>query len=629
MSKLKYEIEIENAKAAKSLNELESSVEALKSELKGLEIGSKEFDNLAREIQKAESKVKDIERTYESADLEGRFGRLGDVLGGVARGAGAVQGAIFLMGEESEEAEEVMARLMAAMSIADSIEGFGKMASAIQKMGNVTKIATSIQAAFNVVLNLNPIGLIVIAVAALVAGIILMSAKVQEAIQWFKELDGWAKILVMIFGGPLIAVIGGVTWALEQLGVIEGKEDIAARKREEARVARHKAKIDQLKDEIKAIDEVIATNRKAGKEIEERYQHEINLIAAAGGDTSEAESMKLEATRSRLATEIELLEERYQKEVEMLDNLVAIHNKGALASVYAGAAQTAKKERKQQLTDLKKDLDDTEKAIEVHEAKVLKMRMDNAKKWADEQKAAREKEIADRLAHNERLFKAENQHQEMYRKQREEQDKLFRDSFLERTKVQTKGFIEINAAAFAYEGDLTKLHKRSLRERIGLTTEQIETSLALTKEGLTSLNSLVQAFAGENEKSQKAAFNFNKAIGIANASIDTFVAVNKALATLPPPVSFIQAGITLAAGLANVATIAKMKFNSPAPSGGSVGSAGGGGFRNEPPRLQSVQGTIIDANGDQIQDNRVVVVESDVRRTTSRVNVIESQAKIG
>ena len=168
--------------------------------------------------------------------------------------------------------------------------------------------------------------------------------------------------------------------------------------------------------------------------------------------------------------------------------------------------------------------------------------------------------------------------------------------------------------------------KKALEDRKLFIAQSIE----VTKNGLNALNDLVQAFAGKNEKSQKAAFNFNKAIGIANASIDTFVAANKALATLPPPLSFIQAGITIAAGLANVATIAKMKFNSPAPSGGGGGSAGGGGgFRNEPPRLQSVQGTIIDANRDQQQDNRVVVVESDIKRTSSRVNVIESQAKIG
>ena len=44
---------------------------------------------------------------------------------------------------------------------------------AIFNMGNVTKVASGIQAAFNVVLSANPIGLVVLAIAALTAGIIL------------------------------------------------------------------------------------------------------------------------------------------------------------------------------------------------------------------------------------------------------------------------------------------------------------------------------------------------------------------------------------------------------------------------------------------------------------------------
>jgi hypothetical protein len=627
MSKLKYEIEIENAKAAKSLNELESSVEALKSELKGLDIGSKEFDKLAREIQKAESKVKDIERTYESADLEGRFGRLGDVLGGVARGAGAVQGALFLMGEESEEAEEVMARLMAAMAIADSIEGFGKMASAVQKMGNVTKIATSIQAAFNVVLNLNPIGLIVLAVAALVAGIILMSSKVQEAIEWFKELDGWAKVLVMVFGGPLIAVIGGVTWALEQLGVIEGKEEIEARKREEARLARERAKMDALKKEIDAITATISAHKEATKEIELRYDREIELIAAAGGDTVAMEKEKLEVLRQRLIEEKSLLEDRYAKELELLER--SKKSVKDLATFKTVQLQKDARETKKQIKDADDNLRQTEHKIEVHEAKVTKTQVDAAKDRAQKLKDQRQKEWEDRQKEEEEFFKWFEEQQAKEEKARQDALKAEQevDDFIGKMHEERSAEeMALDDKRLAKEKEARDDEKKALEDRKLFIDQSIE----VTKNGLNALNDLVQAFAGKNEKSQKAAFNFNKAIGIANASIDTFVAANKALATLPPPLSFIQAGITIAAGLANVATIAKMKFNSPAPSGGGGGSAGGGGgFRNEPPRLQSVQGTIIDANRDQQQDNRVVVVESDIKRTSSRVNVIESQAKIG
>ena len=47
-----------------------------------------------------------------------------------------------------------------------------------------------------------------------------------------------------------------------------------------------------------------------------------------------------------------------------------------------------------------------------------------------------------------------------------------------------------------------------------------------------------------------------KAAGIAQASIDTYAAANKALASAPPPFNFVLAGAVVAAGLANVARIA-------------------------------------------------------------------------
>lgn len=61
----------------------------------------------------------------------------------------------------------------------------------------ITTIATGVQAAFNAVMAMNPIGLIVIAVAALVAGFILAYKKVD----WFREgVDAMVKAVVEALG---------------------------------------------------------------------------------------------------------------------------------------------------------------------------------------------------------------------------------------------------------------------------------------------------------------------------------------------------------------------------------------------------------------------------------------------
>tara|TARA_R110000764_G_scaffold86056_1_gene166658 strand:- start:291 stop:2072 length:1782 start_codon:yes stop_codon:yes gene_type:complete len=72
----------------------------------------------------------------------------------------------------------------------------------------------------------------------------------------------------------------------------------------------------------------------------------------------------------------------------------------------------------------------------------------------------------------------------------------------------------------------------------------------------------------------------SKVAGVSTATINTWTGVTEAL-KLPPPFSYIQAGITLASGLASVKNIMAVKTEKPAnvqaPSGGSLPSGGGEG----------------------------------------------------
>ena len=105
--------------------------------------------------------------------------------------------------------------------------------------------------------------------------------------------------------------------------------------------------------------------------------------------------------------------------------------------------------------------------------------------------------------------------------------------------------------------------------------------------GLTSISQLTKLFAGESEKEQKKAFKINKAVAIASTLIQTYQSAQGAYLSqlsIPTPDAPIRAaiaaGIATTAGLVNVATIAKQKFQgsgggASAPSGG--GGVGGGG----------------------------------------------------
>ena len=68
--KIVFEVEIDSKHAEGSLGHLEDRIEALKKLRDGEQIGSKAFQDLSRDIQKAESAVKDIELEFEALDLE-------------------------------------------------------------------------------------------------------------------------------------------------------------------------------------------------------------------------------------------------------------------------------------------------------------------------------------------------------------------------------------------------------------------------------------------------------------------------------------------------------------------------------------------------------------------------------
>ena len=100
-----------------------------------------------------------------------------------------------------------------------------------------------------------------------------------------------------------------------------------------------------------------------------------------------------------------------------------------------------------------------------------------------------------------------------------------------------------------------------------------------------ALGDLASAFASNNEKSQKRAFQINKAVQLAQAVISTYQGANNIFATaaanptsvLFPAQPFIMAGVAIASGLANVATIARTQF--------SGGASGGGGGASAPPSI--------------------------------------------
>ena len=129
---------------------------------------------------------------------------------------------------------------------------------------------------------------------------------------------------------------------------------------------------------------------------------------------------------------------------------------------------------------------------------------------------------------------------------------------------------EIDAIRDKYANDETARQRAVLDSRVGFATASLD-----------ALRQLNDAFAGDSEEEQKKAFQRNKAIGIAQAIINTagavVAAINPAVGGLGIPAGLPGAALAALTGAAQVATIARSQF----------GGGGGGSTPSAPSRTVS------------------------------------------
>lgn len=165
--------------------------------------------------------------------------------------------------------------------------------------------------------------------------------------------------------------------------------------------------------------------------------------------------------------------------------------------------------------------------------------------------------------------------------------------------------------------------------------------LDFAKQTLAGIAQITAAFGKNNEKVAKRAFQIQKAISIAQATISTYESANAIFAstaknpitTVFPGAPFVAAGVAVAAGLANVATIAAQQFQG-STSGGNQGGAnppsfgGGGGTESQPATFNPFAAQFITNRPDQVLP-RAYVLAGDVASQQEVRENVEDLSRIG
>lgn len=173
--------------------------------------------------------------------------------------------------------------------------------------------------------------------------------------------------------------------------------------------------------------------------------------------------------------------------------------------------------------------------------------------------------------------------------------------------------------------------------------------------GFAAISGLLNSFAGQSESQQRKLFNAQKALAIAETTIQTYAAAQGAYQSqlsIPSPDAPIRATLAAAAavasGLARVAAIRRQKFTPQSSSGGGSPSGGisAGATSNQPATPQfnlfaqdtnNVVGPGANQNqnqnGNPFEPNfnttlRAVVVESDITSTRNRLDLIQNGAEL-
>ena len=155
-----------------------------------------------------------------------------------------------------------------------------------------------------------------------------------------------------------------------------------------------------------------------------------------------------------------------------------------------------------------------------------------------------------------------------------------KDKYIALQKEAAKDAQTLMNAEKAQQIEIDAINQKYADKQIARNKAVLDSRVQLATQALGALSALNDAFAGDSEEQQKKAFQRNKAIGIASAIVNTAGAImgalNPAVGGLGIPLGLPGAAIAAATGVAQIATIAKSRFNSSGGDAPDPPSTGGG-----------------------------------------------------
>jgi hypothetical protein len=609
---------------------------------------SKEFKEISGQVGKMKKVIIDTDRTLDGMS-QNLTQNVGGALQGVAGGFAVAQGAMGAFGAAGEDVEKALLKVQSAMALSQGIQGIKESLSsfkALRASVAATAIAQSIYTAaigtttgamklFRLAMIATGIGAIVIGVIALAMNFNKVSGFVQNLTKKMGVFGQVMKWTLMVVLWPFVLAVEAVMYALEALGVVESKEEKASAKAHDKKMAR--------------INKQIEVEKKLREERAKQYEKEqrnletlIELAEAEGKSTTELKKKQIGLSLA------------YQKEQlkEIENSIIQLEALAATGFVNSKWIEKGIKEKRKALELAKIDIEDNEKDLLIIDINA------NKDKQAANKEAATERLAANRRIKDIEISLIKDDEEKALAERRTQFARDIED-------LKTTGKLGNETRRLLEEElqrDLIKIAADAMPNKLAIKTAEIE----IEKEGnreiiidyaekakqqkaiddqaaedkkkaqiatatqtadiaassFAALGDLATAFAGNNEKAQKRAFNINKAASIAQATIDTFKGAQSAFASgsaINPVVGFVAAAAAVAVGIANIKKIASTQFQGGGGGGVSASAPAsvGGGGGSQPAQFNIIGGTGINQlaqglGGQNSQPIQTYVVSGDV-----------------
>lgn len=585
----------------------------------------------------------------------------------VVAGYTAFQSALALAGVESEELQKTLVKLQAATSLLVSVETIRK---------NLEKESTLVLMAKNVVQKTSNTLTVVAAAVTKALGLSVNTTSVAfKGLKAAIAATGFGALIVGV--GLLVANFERVKEAITgiakaQRDRVTGAEQLVNAAEREAEMG--ELQINNMKLQGATEEEIVKFRMKAlQKQLDAQYmliesQEELNasqvqgtedwnqtlqdvieiylywvagiprLIALGIEEASNLINYLFEQLQSTKAGRMIFGDEKIDLSIkpstafeEFLDDATAY-----VAGLVFDPEAT-KEEGEKTLSEARLKAEQMKSAIAGLQLDLNNIEAQGAKKRKATRVKAAEDELAEKTRELERFNKfllekekLENAYQDSLLSKQIQEENAVRDKYnnlIELAKIygeDTKILEEARAS------EISAIQKKYDLEELKREQAVEDAKLQMTQDGIGALINLTSAFAKENEKSQKRAFEINKKLQIAQALIATFQGANAIFATsaanpatvLFPGQPFVMAGLAIANGLANVAAISKQQFQSSSSGGREQqfpNFAQGGG---PAPTLQPANTSMLVPQ----QQSQVFVTETDITSTQNQVAVIQGQA---